>query len=449
MKGGLIGAVIYREWRTRVLKRSFVISTLLMPFLTVGFVAGVVLLTESTEPHHKVLVEDAPGLITRLDVATGQHVPRCPGCFPERAHHEYRFVREAPADSIWQAEGYTVLVEYDESVMQNQAGYIVYETSPGMVAKRHIERDLSRAMEHARVLSSTDLDWAAYQRLKLDLTLVDREVSEVGRTEGGGEEVRGGIGFLFSAVLFLVLAVYGGFILRSVIEEKSNRVIEVLIAAVRPEELLLGKVIGTGAVALTQLVAWSVLSTAVFSAFQLFFDSGALTSGGAMGMGQEVPADLLTVMAENEFTAILLDIDWGLMALSTIGFFIGGYLLYGSLFAAVGASVASEQEGQGMVFPIILPLMFAYIVGSGALQNPEMAAFSVLSWFPLTSPVMMLVRVAVGVSLWEVVGSWLLLLLTARGALWLAGRIYRHGVLHQGGQTGWKLIAQWFKGHGR
>lgn len=102
-----------------------------------------------------------------------------------------------------------------------------------------------------------------------------------------------------------------------------------------------------------------------------------------------------------------------------------------------------------MVFPIILPLMFAYIVGSGALQNPEMAAFSVLSWFPLTSPVMMLVRVAVGVSLWEVVGSWLLLLLTARGALWLAGRIYRHGVLHQGGQTGWKLIAQWFKGHGR
>ena len=449
MRGGLLGAVIFREWRTRVMKKSFIIGTLLMPFLMVGFVAGVVLLSDSTEQEHRVLVEDAPGLITRLDAASGQYVPRCPGCFPERANHVYRFVREAPADSVWQSEGYTVLIEYDESVLQNQAGYLVYETSPGMVAKRYIERDLSRAMEHARVLASTDLDWAAYQRLKLDLILVDREVSEAGRVEGGGEEIRGGIGFLFSAILFLVLAVYGGLIMRSVVEEKSNHVIEVLIAAVRPEELLLGKVIGTGAVALTQLVAWSVLSTVAFSAFQLFFDSGALTPGGAMSMGEEVPVDLLTVMAENEFTAILLDIQWGLMALSTIGFFVGGYLLYGSLYAAVGASVASEQEGQSMVVPIILPLMFAYVVGSGALQNPEMAAFTALSWFPLTSPVMMLVRVAVGVSLWEVIGSWLLLLLTARATLWLAGRIYRHGVLHDGSLTGWKLIAQWVRGHGR
>lgn len=448
MKGRLVATVILREWRTRVLKRSFIIGTLLMPFLSVGFVAGVVLLSEGSDPSHTVLVEDAPGLITRLDAASGQYVPRCPGCFPERPNLEYRFVREAPSDSAWQADGYTVLVEYDEAVLQNKSGYLVYETSPGMMAKRDIERDLSRAMEHARVLSSTELNWEAYQRLKLELRLVDREVSEAGRTEGGGEEIRGGIGFLFSAVLFLVLAVYGGLILRSVVEEKSNRVIEVLISAVKPEALLLGKVLGTGAVALTQLVAWSVLSTAAFSAFQLFFDSGAMSAGGAMGMGADVPADLLTVMGENEFTAILLDIDWGWMIASTIGFFIGGYLLYGSLYAAVGASVTSEQEGQGMVVPIIMPLMFAYIVGSGALANPEMPAFTALSWFPLTSPVMMLVRVAVGVPLWEVIGSGLLLLVTARGVLWVAGRAYRHGVLHTGGKTGWKLLAQWVRGHG-
>ena len=153
MKGSLIRNGDPPRWRTRVFKRSFVVP-LLMP-LMVGFIAAVVLLTENTDPHHRVLVEDTPGLITRLDAASGQYVPRCPGCFPERDHHEYRFVREAPEDSVWQAEGYTVLVEYDEAVLQNQAGYLVYETSPGMVAKRHIERDLSRAMEHARVLSST------------------------------------------------------------------------------------------------------------------------------------------------------------------------------------------------------------------------------------------------------------------------------------------------------
>ncbi len=449
MKGSLIGAVIGREWRTRVFKRSFLLATLLMPFLGVGFIALTVMLTEGTEIRNRVLVEDMPGLITRLDAASGQFVPRCLGCFPERDLLEYRFTREAPADSVWQSEGYTALVEFDESVLQNKAGYLVYETSPGMQAKRRIERDLSRAMEHARVLESTELDWEAYQRLKFDLNLVDRAASDAGdRTEGGGEEIRGFVGFMFSAVLFLVLAVYGGLILRSVVEEKSNRVVEVLIAAVRPEELLLGKVVGMGAVALTQIVAWSVLTTLAFTVFQIAFDSGMVPGGGAVGAG-EVPADLLTVMAENEFTRVLLDIDWALMAISTVVFFVGGYLLYGSLYAVVGSSVQSEQEGQGMVFPLIMPLMFAYFFGLQAMENPDMAAFSWLSWFPLTSPVIMLIRVAVGVPFWELGLSVLLLFLTARLVLWVAGRAYRHGVLAGDSASGWALLLQWVRGHGR
>ncbi len=448
MKGNLVGAVIAREWRTRVFKKSFLLGTLLMPFLGVGFVALTVMLTKGTETQNLVLVEDTPGLITQLDATSGQFVPRCPGCFPERDNLQYRFTREAPADSVWKLEGYTALVEFDESVLQNKAGYLVYETSPGMQAKRRIERDLSHAMEHARVLESTELDWSEYQRLKFELNLVDREALKAGeRTEGGGEEVRGFVGFMFSAVLFLVLAVYGGLILRSVVEEKSNRVVEVLIAAVRPEELLLGKVVGMGAVALTQIMAWSVLSTAAFTLFQFVFDSGLMPGNGAHGTG-EVPADLLTVMAENEFTRILIEINWVLMVFSTVVYFVGGYLLYGSLYAVVGASVQSEQEGQGMVFPLIMPLMFAYFFGLQAIENPEMAAFSWLSWFPLTSPVIMLIRVAVGVPMWELALSIALLLLTARFMLWMAGRAYRHGVLAGDSVSGWKLLLQWVRGNG-
>ena len=347
------------------------------------------------------------------------------------------------------AQGHTILVEFDEAVLQNKAGYLVYEKSPGLEAKRRIERHLSHAIEHARVLGSTELNWEAYQRLKFDLRLVDRTIEEDGaRADGGGEEIKGVVGFFFSAVLFLVLAVYGGFIMRSVVEEKSNRVVEVLIAAVRPEELLLGKVIGTGLVAITQIVAWSALSMLAFSAFQLLFDSGVM-SGSPAPLSGEIPADLLTVMAENEFTATLLDIQWGLMALCTVAFFVGGYMLYGSLYAAVGASVQSEQEGQGLVIPIIMPLMFAYIVAGGAMTNPEMGALQVLSWFPLTSPVIMLVRTAVGVPIWELVLSWLLLMGTARLTLALAGRAYRHGVLNNGSKSGWKLLLQWMRGHGR
>lgn len=448
MKGSLIGAVILREWKTRVVKRSFLLGTLLTPLLSVGLIIGSILLTDGTEVSNIVLVEDAPGLITRLDAASGQYVPRCPGCFPERDNHEYRFTRKAPEDSVWMAQGHTVLVEYDESVLQNKAGYLVYDKSPGASAKRRIERDLSRAMEHARVLESTELDWEAYQRLKLDLTLYDRESTGEGeRSDGGGEEVRGGIGFLFSAILFMVLAVYGGLIMRSVVEEKSNHVVEVLIAAVRPEELLLGKVVGIGCVALTQIVAWALLSTASFSLFQAVYDSGMM-AGETLPMEGEVPADLMTVMAGNEALSVLLDINWLLMGIGTVAFFIGGFLLYGSLYAAVGASVQSEQEGQGMVLAIIMPLMFAYMVGGGALSNPDLPIFLWLGWVPFTSPVMMLVRLATGVAIWEAVLSWLVLLVTARLVLGLAGRIYRRGVLHGGGLSGWKLWGKWIKGDG-
>lgn len=443
MNRTLVTTVLVREWRTRVLKKGFWLGTFLMPVLSVGFLVGTVLLSKDAEVNHRILVEDAPGLITRMDVASGQFVPRCPGCFPERQGHIYRFVQEAMPDSVWLEQGYTLLVEFDESVLQNKAGHLVYASVPGMDAKRNIERDLSRAIEHARVLEGTELDWEAYQRLKFDMRLVDRVVEEDGsRVSGGGEGIRGIVGFFFSAILFLVLAVYGGLILRSVVEEKTNRVVEVLVATVRPEELLLGKVLGSGLVALTQLFSWSILSTAAFLGFQFIFDASS-----AMPTGEQVPADLLTVMSENEFTSVLLDIQWGWMMLGTVAFFVGGYLLYGSVYAAIGGAARSEQEGQGMVFPVILPLMFAYVIGSGAMSNPEMSALVGLSWFPLTSPVIMLVRMAIGVPAWEVVGSWVLLLFTARLMLGLAGRAYRHGVLHQGSQSGWRLLSQWVKGN--
>ena len=126
-------------------------------------------------------------------------MPRCPGCFPEREKLSYRFTREAPSDSIWLEEGITVLVEYDEAVLQNQAGYLVYDKSPGMTAKRNIERDLSKAMEHARVLGSTELNWQAYQRLKFDLQVdgptMPRRTARA--LDGGGEEIRGDDWLLF------------------------------------------------------------------------------------------------------------------------------------------------------------------------------------------------------------------------------------------------------------
>ena len=134
MNARLVGAVILREWRTRVFKRSFVLGTVLLPIASIGFMVGAVMLTESSVVRNVVLIEDAPGLITALDVSSVQYVPRCPGCFPERENLVYHFTREAPTDSVWKAQGHTVLVEYDESILQNHSGYLVYEKSPGGTA---------------------------------------------------------------------------------------------------------------------------------------------------------------------------------------------------------------------------------------------------------------------------------------------------------------------------
>ena len=124
-------------------------------------------------------------------------------------------------------------------------------------------------------------------------------------------------------------------------------------------------------------------------------------------------------------------------------------MLYGSLFAAVGSSVQSEQEGQGLTIPVTMPLLFGYLAATMAIENPDLPILEWLGWFPLTSPVIMLVRIAGGVAIWEVVLSWVLLMLTARLVLGLAGRIYRFSVLHDGSRSGWKLLVQWVRGHGK
>jgi ABC-2 type transport system permease protein len=430
-----IGAIAYREWRTRVRKRSFILGLILLPLLGIGGVVGMALVVRESSVNHEVLVVDHDGLIT-VD-HQGEWVPHCPSCFLEREGLDYRFTREMPVDSVWLAQGFTAVVEFDGDVVQNQSGHLWYESAPGMELARWLERDLGLALEHLRVLETTDLNWPGYRALRFDLNLSTRDI----KTGTGGVEIRSIIGFAFSIFLFMFIAIHGTTLMRSVLEEKTSRVVEVLLAVVRPVDLMWGKLIGVAAVALTQFLAWSLLSMTGMALFRSLFNAGTFTKG--------LPtADLTTLMAENELTRVLLEINWPLMVIATLVYFIGGYVLYGGLYAAAGAASENETEANQFVVPLLMPLLFSYMAGSFAIGNPDLPLGAWLSWIPFTSPVSMLIRVATGVHWAELIGSMALLWLTAWLMIKLAGRIYQVGLLHRGKKPSYRELFKWLRGNG-
>jgi len=427
-----IAAIAYREWRTRVRKRSFILGLILLPLLGVGGVVGMALVVRESTVEHEVLVVDHDALIT-LEYQ-GEWVPHCPSCFIEREGLAYRFTREMPADSVWLAQGFTAVVEFDADVVQNQSGYLWYKKAPGMQLTSWLERDLGLALEHMRVLETTDLNWPGYRALRFDLNLSTRDI----KTGTGGVEIRSLVGFAFSVFLFMFIAVHGTTLMRSVLEEKTSRVVEVLLAAVRPVELMWGKLIGVAGVALTQFLAWSVLSMLGMTVFRALFNAGTFTEG--------LPAaDFTTMLAENELTRVLLEINWPLMVAATFVYFIGGYVLYGGLYAAAGAASENETEANQFVVPLLMPLLFSYMAGSFTIGNPDLLLSAWLSWIPFTSPVSMLIRIASGVHWAEMLGSMALLWLTAWFMIKFAGRIYQVGLLHRGKKPSYRELFKWLR----
>lgn len=433
-----LGLIIYREWITRVRRRAFIIGTLLVPVLLAFGVGFGVWMENAEMEHNKVLVVDLSGMITYWDDARQVWLPICPDCFPEREHVEYRF-RESPlSDEAFLESDFTSMVLLDDGILQHGQAKNLYDKSPSISAQNAMERDLSSAIERFKVKEELALDYEAYKRLKTKVSLVGEDIV----TKDGNATGRSIIGFIFSLFMFVQIMVYGMHVMRGVIEEKANRIVEVIISVVKPMELLAGKIIGIGLVGVTQVVALSLLGFLVFQVGgQALEMSGLLTSAS----NEAVDLDLETWMASNDLLAFILDVNWPLMIASAVVYFIAGFFMYAALFAAIGSAVEQESDAQYLMLPAMLPLLASYVTAAMAIENPEGQVAVIGSYVPLTAPILMLIRLPLGVAWWELLLSMSGVIVTAYAFVKLSARIFRTGILMHGKKVSARELFRWMR----
>ena len=426
-----IALVARREFITRVRRRAFLLGTLLAPVILLALMGIGYLIATASEQQARVLVIDRAGLLTHFDSTYAAWVPNCLECFPQTDAAVYRFAAETISDSAFLASDFDALVEFDGAILQHSKAMLYYDQVPPLTLSTRIAEHLSDAVERLKVKEEAALDYATYKRLKTDVRLVGQDIV----TRDGDAAGRAVVGFFFSLSLFMLLIVYGMHVMRGVIEEKSNRIVEVIVRAVRPSELMAGKILGIGAVGFTQYLAYVVLGTL------------ATTLGGPLleSSGLLTPVDAATFLAGSEELAFLLDVNWPLMIGATAFFFVAGFALYASLFAAVGSLVDTESDAQYLMLPAFLPLMASYLLAVFAMQDPEGTVAYVASFVPFTAPVLMLIRIPVGVPLHEVLISGAGVVVTAWLCILGAGRIYRTGIFMYGKRPTLREAFRWLR----
>ncbi len=254
-------------------------------------------------------------------------------------------------------------------------------------------------------------------------------------------------GGAFGYLIFMFIIIYGTSVMRSVIEEKTSRIIEVIISSVKPFELMLGKILGNAFAGILQFIIWIISASLLMIAISSFFGVDLMASSPSIQTGQEM-VNQVQQSATNDIQAMILEIkNLPLMTLflSFIVYFFGGYLIYSSIYAAIGAAVDNETDTQQFMMPVMIPLMIAIYVGFGVIENPHGSIAVAFSIFPLTSPIVMLMRIPFGVPWYELLISMALLLVTFIGIVWFAAKIYRVGILMYGKKPSYKDLYKWLK----
>lgn len=442
-----IGLIIKREYLVRVKKKSFIIMTFLGPLLFTGLMIGAVLVAMSDDTVHNVLIVDQEGLLIKQEVADYKAAGLQRSRFKDSEKLEYEFTTREPSVDDFKASHHTLMVVLDSASYGDGMTEFYVKKLPSLMVQENIQEEIESALEQFRV-KKFGMDWKTYQSVKQGVTLNIHNIEKP--DEGNDLRARAGVGFGFALVIYMFIFIYGVQVMRGVIEEKTNRIIEVIVSSVKPFQLMMGKVIGIGLVGLTQFLLWVLLSSVAY----LIIGGLAATSPDIAGaVNGDVAANMqaggsFSAIQNSEEFSFILSIPWGQLIAAFIFYFIGGFLLYASLFAAIGAAVDAETDTQQFMPLVTIPLIFGFIVSEFLWQNPEGTMGTVFSIIPLTSPVVMMVKTAMGwnaSNVWQLILSVTLLIVTFIGTVWVAGRIYRVGILMYGKKATYKELWKWMR----
>ena len=429
-----IWLIMRREYLIRVRNKTFLISTFLLPLVIILFIVGSVVLSEQTKTRHRIAVVDANGYFKDYLKSDSSIV----------------FDFTPGIDSLnYEQKGCTAILV----IPLLQEG-----KKPDYKLKYKKQLSISGATDLENRVTNAVTDHLIYEQTKISKGRLDsiRLLSNIGHMrsyEDQGKTVKESsqgfsylIGYLSGILIYMLTFIYGAMVMRGVMEEKTNRIAEVVISSVKPFQLMMGKITGIGMVGLTQFLLWVVLLVALAIVAQGFISpdtwKGVQQLQQSNAMGNAGSAVQVGEAAQKLFQ--LTNVKWGLTLICFLFYFIGGYLFYSALFAAVGSAVNEDpQEAQSLMLPITLPIIFSFVIMTIAVQDPAGPLAVWASIIPFSAPIVMMARIPFGVPWWQLGLSMSLLVLGFLGTTWLAGKIYRTGILMYGKKPSWKTMWKW------
>ena len=452
MKMRNLKTILAREYMIRVKKKSFLLTTFLVPVVFAAMcVLPSVIMFMAEEKGKEIAVVDQSGIV--MPYLVDNKTVTYKDCTSETIGDKQAFVTESGVDAL------VVISPIDSATRSiNVASYSVKPLSMDLTER--VKSKVNDAVEDYRISQYDIADLKAIMEdIRVDVPMATYVFDESGEEKESSFEVPMIISMVLSMIIYLFVMMFSGMVMQSVIEEKSSRVVEVLVSSVKATELMFGKIIGVACVALTQFFLWIVLTLVLVGGFSAFVGFDSLMGGdpaqteqmmemtAQMG-GVDVAEMAATMSDENGFGVILntlKDFNWGQMVFAFVIYFVLGYLLYASFFAAIGSAVENEADTQQLQMPLTVPLMLAFFVALYAFNAPDSAVVWWGSMIPFTSPIVMLARIPFGVPAWELALSIVLLVGTFIACGWASAKIYKIGILMFGKKTTFKDLWKWLK----
>ncbi|PHN03331.1 ABC transporter permease [Flavilitoribacter nigricans] len=427
--------IIKREYLTRVKRRSFILATLLTP-LAMGLfivVITVIFSYESDDTKRIAIVDE--GKILAGNIASDGNI------FFRKMDTDLETLKQNLPQEDY--NGILYLPPVADVLDNNYEIYFYSDEKLTLDLEPVILRGVSRALREYKI-NALSLDKRQLEALDTDIELEPRPITAAAENNTGklASKIAAAMGFVMGFVMYLTVFIYGMMVMRSVMEEKTNRIVEVMISSVKPFQLMMGKIIGVGAVGLTQLAIWLILFPVILVISSLFFGVDPSQMEAPAGAGQIDPEETQAMVTQ--IMAEISNLNWWVIIPLFVAYFLGGYFIYASLFAAVGSAMGDDLgEGQSLTIPITIPVLLAFYIMIATVEAPNSSLAVWSSIFPLFSPIVMAARIPYDPPAWQLLVSILLLIGTAIGLVWLSGRIYRIGILMYGKKTSLKELVRW------
>jgi ABC-2 type transport system permease protein len=444
-----ISVIIKREYITRVRKKSFIIMTLLAPVLMASlFILPTLLMLNGDKDFKKIaIIEDGSDLFKNV--------------FHDTEETDFEYLENANINDLkktfGQAGYYGILYISPEVITTPNAVQLISKKQPPIGLLDNISGTMEKEIEKQKLMAHNieNLD-EILKSIRTNVSIQTIKIDEMGKTTETSTGISMALAYLGGFLMYMLVFMFGAQVMRGVIEEKTSRVVEVIVSSVKPVQLMLGKIVGIALVGLTQFLIWIILTMGIVGVVK----ATVLKKTDITEMAQQMPQNMLS---ENqtanagvqqpavspqlaEFSKLFdnaMNQDWLLIIFSFAFYFVTGYLLYASIFAAIGSAVDNETETQQFMLPVTIPIIIGLMVAMGTMQNPESSVAFWCSMIPLTSPIVMMARIPFGVPYWQIAVSMALMVVTFLAFVWMAAKVYRTGILMYGKKSSWKELWKW------